>query len=47
MPLHQMQEDKCKIVLTCDSFHYLMSINLETVQRIYLTKVTCTDNFTF
>jgi len=38
---------KCKIVCTCDSFHYLMTINLETVERISVTKVTCTDNFTF
>jgi len=34
---------KCKIVRkpTCDSFHYLMTINLETVQRISVTEVTC------
>jgi len=25
-------------------FHNLMTINLETFQRIYITKVTCTDN---
>jgi len=36
---------KCKIVRTCDFFHYLTPINLETFQRIYVTKVTCTDNF--
>jgi len=36
-----------KIVHTCDSFHYLMSINLETFQRMSVTIVTCTDNFTF
>jgi len=30
-----------------DSFHYLKTINLETVQRIYVTKDTCADNFTF
>jgi len=28
-------------------FHYIMSINLETVQRISATKATCTDNYTF
>jgi len=38
---------KFKIVRTCDFFHYLTTINLETFQRIYVTKVTCTDNFTF
>jgi len=32
---------------TCDFFHYLTTINLETFQRIYVTKVTRTDNFTF
>ena len=37
---------KCQIVRTCDSFHCLMTIILETVQRIFVTKVTCTDNFT-
>jgi len=31
---------KCKIVSTCDLFHYLMAINLETFQRIYVAKVT-------
>jgi len=31
---------KCIIVRTCDFFHYLMTINLETVQRISFTKVT-------
>jgi len=30
-----------------DFFHYLTTINLETFQRIFITKVTCTDNFTF
>jgi len=34
---------KFKIVHTCESFHYLMTINLETVQWISFTKVTCTD----
>jgi len=29
---------KCKIVRTCDFFHYLMTINLETFQRISVTK---------
>jgi len=38
---------KCKIVPTCDSFHYLTTIYLETFQRISVTKVTCMDNFTF
>jgi len=38
---------KCKIVRTCDFFHYLTTNNLETFQQIYVTKVTCTDNFTF
>ena len=38
---------KGKIVRTCDSFHCLMTIILETVQRIFVTKVTCTDNSTF
>jgi len=33
---------KCKIVRTCGSFHYLMAINLETFQRIYVTKLTLT-----
>jgi len=32
---------KYKIVRTRDSFHYSMNINLETVQRIPVTKVTC------
>jgi len=36
---------KCKIVRTCDSFHYLMTTNLETVQRISVAKVTRADNF--
>jgi len=34
-------------VRTCDFFQYLMTINLETFQRFSVTKVTCTDNFTF
>jgi len=38
---------KYKFVLTCDSFHYLMTINLETFQRISVTKVTHADNFNF
>jgi len=38
---------KCKIVRTCDFFHYLTTINLQTFQRISVTKVPCTDNFTF
>jgi len=38
---------KCKIVHTCDFFHYLITINLETFQRISVTKVTCTDDFSF
>jgi len=37
---------KCKIVRTCDFFHYLTTINLDTCQRIFVTKVTCTDNVT-
>jgi len=36
---------KCKIVRTCDFFHYLTTINLETFKRISVTKVTCTDSF--
>jgi len=31
----------------CDFLHYLTTINLEAFQRISVTKVTCTDNFTF
>jgi len=38
---------KCKIVRKCDFFQYLMTITLATFQRISVTKVTCTDNFTF
>jgi len=38
---------KCKIVRTCDFFHNLTTINLETFQWIYVTKFTCTDNLTF
>jgi len=38
---------KCKNVRTCDSFLNLMTINLETVQRISVTNVTCTDTLTF
>jgi len=34
-------------VRTCDLCHYLSTINLYTFQRIPVTKVTCTDNFTF
>jgi len=32
---------KSKIVRTCDFSHYLTTINLETLQRIYVTKFTC------
>jgi len=35
---------KCKIVRTCDFFQYLTIINLETFQRIFVIKVTRTDN---
>jgi len=38
---------KCKIVRTCDSSHFLMTMNFETVQRNSATKVTYTDNVTF
>jgi len=38
---------KCKIFRKYDFLHYLTTINLETFQRIYVTKVACTDNFTF
>jgi len=31
---------QCKIVRTCDLFHYLTTINLETFQRIYVTIFT-------
>jgi len=30
---------KCKIVLTCDFFYYVTTINLETFQRISVTQV--------
>jgi len=35
---------KCKIVSTCDFIQYSTTINLETFQLIYVTRVTCTGS---
>jgi len=49
-PLQRVQDAAAHLITETksrDFFHYITINNLETFQRISVTKVTCTDNFTF